>query len=52
MRVHIADAKRINPGKKRVFLLILLPVMKTNKDRKRILSVKQSWEMEKNVKSS
>ena len=38
------------PGKKRDFFVIIWLVKKKKKERKRMASVKQSWEIEKNVK--
>ena len=52
MMVDIAVAKSKIPGRKRDFLVILSPVKKTNKERNRTTSVKQSWEIEKNTKTS
>ena len=50
--VKIAAAKRKMPGKRRDFLVILLPVKKTNKERNRTTSVKQSWDIQKNTNTS
>ena len=52
MIVDIAVVNSKVPGKKRDFFVILLLVRKTNKERKRMASVKQSWEIEKNVRIS
>ena len=52
MMVVIAETKSKIPGKKRDFLVILLPVKKTNKERNRTTSVKQSWDIEKNTNTS
>ena len=52
MIVVIAAIKSQIPGKKSDFVVILLPVKMTNKERNRKTSVKQSWEIAKNTKRS
>ena len=50
MIVDIAVVNSKIPGKKRDFFVIIWLVKKKKKERKRMASVKQSWEIEKNVK--
>ena len=49
MLVEVAEAKSKIPGMKRCFLVNLLPVRITTRERKRSVSETVSWEMEKKV---